>query len=107
VPARGELIVRSDAGRVALRLGARAARQGVLLGRYARCDTAGLPVLSNPSLSRVHLLLVELDGVLYAVDTASTNGSWLDSRALRSVRMQPGVRVRLADDATVEWRVFH
>lgn len=104
---RGELLVSSASGRVSLRVGALAVRQGVLLGRYDRCDTAGLPVLSSPSLSRVHLLLIELDGALYAVDTASKNGSWLGSRPIRSVRIEPGLRLRLAEDATVEWWPFH
>ena len=106
-PPRGELVVRSPAGRVSLRLGAGAARQGVLLGRYERCDTTGLPVLSNPSLSRVHLLVIEMDGALYAVDTASSNGSWLGATRLRCARLLPDQRVRLAHDATVEWRAFH
>ena len=106
-PPRGELLVASSSGRVSLRLGARAARQGVLLGRYERCDTAGLSVLASPSLSRVHLLVIELDGALYAVDTASKNGSWRGSREIRSLRMEPGLRLRLAKDATVEWRPFH
>jgi hypothetical protein len=104
---RGELVVRSPAGRVSLRLGAGAARQGVLLGRYERCDTTGLPVLSNPSLSRVHLLVIEMGGALYAVDTASSNGSWLGGARLRCARLLPDQRVRLAHDASVEWRVFH
>ena len=79
----------------------------MLLGRYERCDTAGLPVLANPSLSRVHLLVIELDGALYAVDTASKNGSWLGSIPMRCTRMLPGLQVRLAHDAAVEWRAFH
>lgn len=106
-PPHGELLVRSHAGQVSLRLGAEATRQGVLLGRYERCDTAGLPVLAHPSLSRVHLLVIELDGALYAVDTASKNGSWLGSTSMRCTRMLPGLRVRLAHDASVEWHPFH
>ena len=106
-PPRGELLVGSRAGKAALRLGARAAEQGVLLGRYERCDTAGIRVFSDQSLSRVHLLVIEVDGSLYAVDTASKNGSWLGARAIRSVKLQPGAPLRLARDATVEWRPFH
>jgi hypothetical protein len=104
---RGELVVTSHSGRVSLSLGPSAARQGVLLGRYDRCDTAGLPILGSPSLSRVHLLLIELDRVLYAVDTASTNGSWVGPRRIQLVRVEPGLRLRLAQDAVVEWRPFH
>ncbi|HVQ29804.1 MAG TPA: hypothetical protein VMV21_09505, partial [Vicinamibacteria bacterium] len=78
---RGELLVGTGAGKAALRLGALAAAQGVLLGRYERCDTAGIPGFSDGALSRVHLLVIDLDGALYAVDTASTNGSWLGSES--------------------------
>ena len=106
-PARGELVVRSESGRVSLKLGAEATRRGVLLGRYERCDTAGLPVLSADGLSRVHLLVVEIGQVLYAVDTASTNGTWLDARRVQFVRMEPGISLSLAGKALVEWRFYH
>jgi hypothetical protein len=106
-PALGELVVRSASGKVSLPVSVSAARQGVLLGRYERCDTAGLPVLSSHKLSRVHLLVIEIEGVLYALDTASTNGSWLPAGPLRAVRVEPGRPIMLARDATVEWRPFH
>ena len=106
-PPRGELLVSSPAGKAALRLGVHAAERGVLLGRYDRCDTAGFPVLSDSSLSRVHALVIELDGALYAVDTASKNGCWLGERPVRSARLQPGLPLRLAKDAAIEWRPFH
>jgi hypothetical protein len=106
-PAQGELVVSSPFGRVAVRLDAVAARRGVLLGRYERCDTTGLPVLSDAALSRVHLLVLELDGALYAIDTASRNGTWRGPERVRAVRIQPGVRLSLAGRAVVEWRPFH
>ena len=106
-PARGELLVGSASGRAAVRLGARATHRGVLLGRYDRCDTAGLPVLTDPALSRVHLLVLELDGSLYAIDTASKNGSWCGGERTRATRLLPGLRLALAGKATVEWRPFH
>jgi hypothetical protein len=106
-PPRGEILVSSAPGRVGVRLGARAARRGVLLGRYDRCDTTGLPVLSDLALSRVHLLVLELDGALWGIDTASRNGCWCGGRRVRAVRMEPGLRVSLAGKATVEWCPFH
>jgi len=106
-PARGELLVGSGSGRAAVRLGARAAHRGVLLGRYDRCDTAGLPVLVDSALSRVHLLVLELDGSLYAIDTASKNGSWCGGERIRATRLLPGLGLALAGKATVEWRPFH
>jgi hypothetical protein len=106
-PTRGELVVSSSCGRVGVRLGPHASRRGVLLGRYDRCDTAGLPVLSDPALSRVHLLVLEVDGALYGIDTASRNGTWCGAERVRAVRIQPGLRLSLAGRAAVEWRPFH
>lgn len=105
--ARGEITVHSASGRVSLPVSVSAARQGVLLGRYERCDTAGFPVLSSHTLSRVHLLVIEIEGVLYALDTASTNGSWLPAGPLRAARVEPGRPITLATDARVEWHPFH
>ncbi len=106
-PARGEISIRSPRGHARLRLGIPEARQGVLLGRYERCDGGGLPLLDDASLSRVHLLLIELDGGLYAVDTASKNGSWFGSQRIEALRLQTGSMLTLARDVQVEWRPYH
>jgi hypothetical protein len=106
-PPRGELLVASDRGRVAVSVGDRAARRGVLLGRYERCDTAGLAVLDDPALSRAHLLILEIDGALHAVDASSKNGTWAGGERIRTCRLAPGTRLALAGKATVEWRAFH
>jgi FHA domain len=106
-PARGKLVIRSPSGRASLRLGAKSARRGVLLGRYERCDAAGLPVLGAGRLSRVHVLFVEIGGVLYALDTASRNGTWLDGKRIRSVAVEPGMSLDLAQEASVEWCYYH
>jgi hypothetical protein len=104
---RGEIIVRCAKRRVSLRMGETAMRQGVLLGRYDRCDNGGVAVLADERLSRVHLLLVEMGGAFYAVDTASKNGVWQGSRRVHVVRLEPGLELTLADQASVEWRSFH
>jgi hypothetical protein len=106
-PPRGELLITSEAGRFSLRLGARAIEQGVLLGRYERCDTAGLPVFNHNGFSRVHLLVIDIDGTLYAIDTASKNGTWQGGTPVRAAKLQPGVVLSLACLATVEWRPLH
>jgi hypothetical protein len=56
-------------------VGPRAAHAGVVLGRYDRCDGDAGKVLSADGISRVHLLLVTIGDRLYAIDTASTNGT--------------------------------
>lgn len=72
----GQLLVRSPRGSSSFVLGDKALRGGVLLGRYDRCDNAGLPVMSDHRISRVHALLLLIEGVVHVIDTASTNGIW-------------------------------
>jgi hypothetical protein len=106
-PARGEIRVASPWGKASLLLYPEVARRGALLGRYERCDGAGLPCLSSETLSRVHLLVIESGGALWAIDTASTNGTWEGDRRIRRSRLDPGRRLRLAADVMVEWCPFH
>jgi hypothetical protein len=58
-------------------------------------------------LSRVHLLVVESQSGLWAIDTASKNGSWHGHEAIRRMRLEPGRRLSLAMQVTVEWCPFH
>jgi hypothetical protein len=61
--------------RETIRIGHNALSEGVLLGRYARCDGAG-GLADDATLSRVHALLIQVDDVLLMIDTASSNGTW-------------------------------
>lgn len=56
-----------------IRIGHDELRDGVLIGRYARCNNAQLA--DDPSLSRVHALLLQVDDAILAIDTASLNGT--------------------------------
>jgi hypothetical protein len=56
-----------------IRIGHDELRDGVLIGRYARCNNAQLA--DDPSLSRVHALLIQIDDAVLAIDTASLNGT--------------------------------
>jgi len=58
-----------------IRIGHRALSEGVLLGRYARCDGAG-GLAEDATLSRVHALLIQVDDTVLLIDTASSNGTW-------------------------------
>jgi len=106
-PARGEIRIRSASGGGSLLLDAEAARRGALIGRYDRCDGFGLPCMGSHVLSRVHLLVVESQSGLWAIDTASKNGSWHGHEAIRRMRLEPGRRLSLAKQVTVEWCPFH
>jgi hypothetical protein len=54
----------------------------------------------------VHLLIVEVAGQLYAVDTASKNGVYGGSGSERATLLESGTRLSLGGYATVEWRFF-
>lgn len=86
-----------------LTLGERALRDGVMLGRYARCDGAAL--LDDPSLSRVHVLLLHVEGALLAIDTASRNGTHLlNERKARVIRLDNDTDVHLGKQTRIRWR---
>ena len=86
-----------------LRLGDDALRDGVLIGRYARCDAS--TILDDPSLSRVHLVLLHVDDALLAIDTASRNGTRLigEPRA-RVIAMDNMTELRLGTSTRARWR---
>ena len=69
----GRLEIQGPNRRVLLDVGHDALRDGVLLGRYGRCDAS--EALDDPSLSRVHALLVCEQDKLLVIDTASYNGT--------------------------------
>lgn len=101
-PPLGEMLVTSSRGAATIVLGRRAVQSGILLGRSRRCDAGR--VLSSRAISRVHLLVIETGGVLYAIDTASSNGVFFGEGRERVVRLEPGHSLDLSGAATLEWR---
>jgi FHA domain len=69
----GTLELVGPKNRGTIRIGHDELRDGVLIGRYARCNNAQLA--DDPSLSRVHALLLQIDDAIVAIDTASLNGT--------------------------------
>jgi hypothetical protein len=55
----------------------------------------------------VHLLVVESQSGLWAIDTASRNGTWYGSETVRRLRLEPGRQLWLAKRVSVEWCPFH
>ncbi len=98
----GELLITSSLGSSTVILGRRAVQSGILLGRSRRCDAG--KVLADRAVSRVHLLIIEIAGVMYAIDTASSNGVFDDEARERATRLEPGGSLSLSDVAIVEWR---
>jgi FHA domain len=79
----GVLRIRSGGDSARFVVDRASAEAGILLGRSERCDDAGVPVLTHPNISRVHLLIVMIEDQLLAVDLGSTNGTWLADRPVR------------------------
>lgn len=96
----GTLRITSRAGIQKLVVGQSAARSGILLGRYSRCDIDGSHILVDESISRVHLLILGVADQLYAIDTASTHGTWIrsDQREIRISPLVAGQEFCLGDD---------
>jgi hypothetical protein len=93
-----------DGERLRISVSREALRAGVLVGRADKCD-AGLRPLLTERVSRVHLVILELDGRTVLYDCASTNGTYCGGRRVRSLELglDPPV-VRLAADEGVELR---
>lgn len=101
----GELAITSRDGANTILIGPASADEGILLGRYERCDTEGLPVLSSGSISRVHFLMIRIAGRIYAIDAASTNGVFVDRQEVRLVELRYGQRLMLGTDlAHLVWQ---
>jgi FHA domain len=73
--------------------------RGLLVGRYERCELG----VSDDTLSRVHLLLVRRDDEVWAIDTASSNGTTFDGKRVRQARLQRDAEVVLAKAVSVRW----
>lgn len=109
----GRLRIRSRKRKENLIVGATAAERGILLGRYSRCESNARSVLRRDSISRVHMMLLRIDGDLYVVDTASSNGTWLeladsdDGDRWKRIRVMPvadGLTFCLGNERTlVRW----
>jgi FHA domain len=101
----GELVVTSEVGTGAVPVSRRAIGSGILLGRSDRCDGGAL--LVDRHISRVHLLIIDIAGRIYAVDTASKNGVFQRARPECATVLESGTTISLGGRATVEWRFFH
>lgn len=100
-----ELTLTGAGGSRRVQVGDAALADGVLIGRSDRCDASA--ALRDPSLSRVHMLLITIGERTYALDTASTNGSYLagdPDNALELRALEPGDVLDLAGVARVTWQ---
>ena len=73
--------------------------RGLLIGRYERCAFGA----EDDCLSRVHLLLLRDGDRIWAVDTASSNGTTAAGAAIRQVLLGPRAELDLASAVTLRW----
>ncbi len=59
----------------------------MLLGRYERCDVNENHIDMPRAVSRVHALLLIIDGCLYAIDTGSINGIEADDEIVHRIAL--------------------
>lgn len=99
----GTLEIFTPHRQVALAIGQDALRDGVLLGRYNRCDVTEAAV-EDHSLSRVHALLIQNGDRLLMIDTASSNGTFERGKPARVVVLEGDTELRLGKKTFVRWR---
>ncbi|MBA3395517.1 MAG: FHA domain-containing protein [Deltaproteobacteria bacterium] len=99
----GRLEITGPRRQVTMNVGQDALRDGVLLGRYGRCDIS--EAIEDPSLSRVHALLVHEQDRLVIIDTASYNGTRIvgEHRA-RLIELEHDLELQLGKQTRLRWR---
>lgn len=99
----GMLELTGKAEQGTIRIGRHELRDGVLLGRYPRCDGARL--VDDPSLSRVHALLIQIGDSLLMIDTASRNGTRLvGADDTRVIHLDNDSELELGKSTRAVWR---
>ena len=75
--------------------------RGILVGRDDRCSHGGV---DEGNLSRVHLVLLSVDDEVWAIDTASTNGTRVhDGPLFRQLLLSGDTHLVLADALALRW----
>jgi hypothetical protein len=106
----GQIAVTAEGKAQRIAVGERAVEAGILLGRYERCDTHGASVVAHHGVSRVHLLLLQVAGDVYAIDTGSTNGTFrggpgASDAEVRIVKLEDDTQLILGEDLVhVKWK---
>ncbi len=98
----GTLELIGSSRRELIPVGHAALRDGVLLGRYSRCDSA---TIDDESVSRVHALLIQLGEALLVIDTASTYGTHAAGQAPARVHhLEAEPELLLGLETRARWR---
>jgi hypothetical protein len=68
----GHLVIANGGAEQKLTVGATALERGIILGRYSRCS--GDTSVMTDLVSRVHGVVIAIDGQVHLIDAGSTNG---------------------------------
>lgn len=74
--------------------------RGLLLGRNERCDLCA----QLDTVSRVHAVVLELDGEPFLFDAGSTQGTFRDGRSVRVAALGSSSEFALGPERVVRWR---
>ncbi len=99
------LLLKSERGNLDLRIAVKDTqlRRGILIGRYDRCEVGGKGLHLPESVSRVHLILMEDEGVCWAINAASTNGCTVSTVPFTTRRMDGNTLLSLGGETTLTW----
>jgi pSer/pThr/pTyr-binding forkhead associated (FHA) protein len=59
------------------------------------------------SLSRVHVVLLDVQGELFLFDSGSTNGTWAEGEQLSALALESGGSLKLGEEVTLKWACAH
>jgi pSer/pThr/pTyr-binding forkhead associated (FHA) protein len=100
-PVWAEIAVEDAAGVATHPVSAEQIDRGVLVGRSSRCQVG---VAADDSVSRVHLLIVRIGREVWAIDTASTNGTTRTGCEVEAVILRDKDTLQLASAANLYWK---
>lgn len=99
----GTILLSAENTQIAHRVSLEDLERGVLIGRYERCQLAG----ASHSLSRVHLVLLRDGNDIWAVDTASLNGTIVDNQKISAIVLDREIELRLPAGMGMRWVPEH
>jgi len=99
----GTILLSAENTQIAHRVSSEDLERGMLIGRYERCQLAG----ASHSLSRVHLVLLLDGGDIWAVDTASLNGTIVDGQKISAIVLDREVELKLPAGMGMRWVPEH
>ena len=77
--------------------------RGILLGRYERCGIFFAEYDEYNPISRVHCLFISINGIIYIIDTASTNGTIVANEPVQQCALPQTSLIILADSLFISW----